>query len=160
MILRGGIYREALAIQKDGLTVRALKGEKVVLSGADLIEGWTRDRTDAPEQTRIILTHANDEVRTLNDLARGRLREAGELGEDVSITVERGKRDFASGDRVMFLKNDRGLGIRNGSLGIVETVDAGRMTVHLDAGRSGAESPQAERSANTLGVRVRSSPWN
>jgi hypothetical protein len=36
----------------------------------------------------------------------------------------------------MFLRNDRGLGIKNGSLGIVETVDAGRMTVHLDAGRS------------------------
>ena len=35
----------------------------------------------------------------------------------------------------MFLKNDRGLGIKNGSLGIVETVDAGHMTVQLDAGR-------------------------
>jgi Ti-type conjugative transfer relaxase TraA len=102
----------------------------------DLIEGWTRDRAKAPGQTRIILTHTNDEVRTLNDLTRGRLREAGELGEDVSITVERGRRDFASGDRVMFLKNDRGFGIKNGSLGIVETVDAGNMTVHLDAGRS------------------------
>ena len=104
----------------------------------DLIEGWTRDRAKAPEQTRIILTHTNEEVRILNGLARSRLRETGELGEDVSITVERGRRDFASGDRVMFLKNDRGLGIRNGSLGIVETVDTGRMTVHLDAGRSGA----------------------
>ena len=103
---------------------------------ADLIESWTRDRAKAPEQTRIILTHTNDEVRTLNGLARGKLREAGELGEDVSITVERGKRDFASGDRVMFLKNDRGLGIKNGSLGIVETVDAGSMTVRLDVGRS------------------------
>ncbi len=91
---------------------------------ADLIEGWTRDRAEAPEQTRIILTHTNDEVRALNDLARGRLREAGELGEDVSIQVERGTRDFASGDRVMFLKNDRGLGLKNGSLGIVETVNA------------------------------------
>ncbi len=100
----------------------------------DLIEGWTRDRAKAPEQTRIILTHTNDQVRALNGLARGRLREKGELGEDVSIQVERGRRDFASGDRVIFLKNDRGLGIKNGSLGIIETVDAGRMTVRLDAG--------------------------
>ena len=53
-----------------------------------------------------------------------------------SITVERGRRDFASGDRVMFLKNDQCLRIKNGSLGIVETVDADRMTVRLDAGRS------------------------
>ena len=103
---------------------------------ADLIQGWTLDRAETPAKTRIILTHTNDEVRALNDLARGKLREAGELGEDISITIERGRRDFASGDRFMFLKNDRGLGLKNGSLGIVETVDAGRMTVRLDAGRS------------------------
>ncbi len=100
----------------------------------DLIEGWTRDRAKAPEQNRIILTLINAEVRTLNDLARGTLREAGELGEDGSIQVERGRRDFASGDRVAFLRNDRDLGIKNGSLGIVETVDAGNMTCDLMLG--------------------------
>jgi ATP-dependent exoDNAse (exonuclease V) alpha subunit len=81
---------------------------------ADLVEGWNRNRAETPEKSRIILTHTNDEVRALNDLARGKLREAGELGENVPIHVERGKREFASGDRVMFLKNDRGLGIKNG----------------------------------------------
>ena len=54
----------------------------------------------------------------------------------MAIRVERGDRDFASGDRVMFLKNDRGLGIKNGSLGTVEAVTAKHMTVRLDAGRS------------------------
>ncbi|MGA7426412.1 MAG: AAA family ATPase [Rhodoplanes sp.] len=131
--LSGGRAGEALDTYRDHGMVHS--AETRDRTRADLIEGWTRDRAKAPEQTRIILTHTNDEVRTLNDLARGTLREAGELGEDVSITVERGRRDFASGDRVMFLKNDRGLGIKNGSLGIVETVDPGRMTVHLDAGR-------------------------
>jgi ATP-dependent exoDNAse (exonuclease V) alpha subunit len=58
------------------------------------------------------------------------------LGEDVSIYVERGEREFASGNRVMFLKNDRDLGVKNGSLGILEMVGAGRMTVRLDAGRT------------------------
>jgi hypothetical protein len=36
----------------------------------------------------------------------------------------------------MFLKNDRGLGIKNGSLGVVETVTLRDMTVRLDTGRS------------------------
>src|ERR1700704_5264603 len=36
----------------------------------------------------------------------------------------------------MFLKNDRGLGIKNGSLGAVETVNEKHMSVQLDAGRS------------------------
>ncbi len=103
---------------------------------SDLIEGWDRDRLQAPDKTRIILTHTNDEVRALNDLARTKLREADSLGQDVGIEVERGKRVFAAGDRVMFLKNERGLGIKNGSLGIVETVNTQHMTVRLDSGRS------------------------
>ena len=101
-----------------------------------LIEGWDRDRTLVPDKSGIILTHTNDEVRALNELARGRLREHGELGADVSIQVERGRRNFAAGDRVMFLKNDRGLGVKNGSLGIVEHVSRARMEVRLDAGRN------------------------
>lgn len=54
----------------------------------------------------------------------------------MNIQVERGPRDFASGDRVMFLKNDRGLGIKNGTLGVIETVTPQQMAVRIDAGRS------------------------
>jgi hypothetical protein len=42
IILRGGVYREVLAPRCGGVTVRAMKGEKVTISGADLIEGWQR----------------------------------------------------------------------------------------------------------------------
>jgi hypothetical protein len=42
IVLRGGVYREVLAPKHDGVTVRAMKGEKVTISGADLIEGWQR----------------------------------------------------------------------------------------------------------------------
>jgi ATP-dependent exoDNAse (exonuclease V) alpha subunit len=38
------------------------------------------------------------------------LRASGELGNDVTIRAERGERQFASGDRIMFLRNERGLG--------------------------------------------------
>src|SRR5246127_2177155 len=75
----------------------------------DLIERWDSDRQSAPERSRIILTHTNDEVRALNEAARERMRAAGDLGNDVRLTVERGARSFASGDRVLFLQNDRGL---------------------------------------------------
>jgi ATP-dependent exoDNAse (exonuclease V) alpha subunit len=36
----------------------------------ELIERWDRDRQASPGDTRIILTHTNDEVRELNDAAR------------------------------------------------------------------------------------------
>ncbi|QHO73485.1 Ti-type conjugative transfer relaxase TraA [Bradyrhizobium sp. CCBAU 051011] len=102
----------------------------------DLIERWDRDRQAAPERNRIILTHTNDEVRALNEAARERMRAAGDLGEDVRLMVERGARHFARGDRVMFLQNEHGLGVKNGTLGIVEQVSAQFMTVQTDDGRS------------------------
>jgi hypothetical protein len=43
ILLRGGVYREILAPQRDGVTVRAMPGEQVTISGADLIEGWKRE---------------------------------------------------------------------------------------------------------------------
>jgi len=101
-----------------------------------LVEGWERDRHAEPNKTRIILTHTNDEVAAINSLARDMLRDGQDLGLDVGVRVERGDRVFASGDRVMFLKNDRGLEIKNGSVGIVESVTARDMTVRLDSGRS------------------------
>jgi Ti-type conjugative transfer relaxase TraA len=102
----------------------------------DLIDRWDRDRQASPDKSRIILTHTNDEVRALNEAARERIRAAGDLGEDVRVTVERGERNFASGDRVMFLQNERGLGVKNGTLGAIEQVSARSMTVRTDDGRS------------------------
>ncbi|HQR90614.1 MAG TPA: Ti-type conjugative transfer relaxase TraA, partial [Caulobacter sp.] len=105
-----------------------------------LVERWDRDRVAEPGKSRIILTHTNDEVRDLNLTARDRLRQAGALGEDVTVKAERGERAFAVGDRLMFLKNDRGLGgaggVKNGMLGEIEQVSASQMTVRLDVGRS------------------------
>jgi hypothetical protein len=58
------------------------------------------------------------------------------LGDEVRVTVERGARNFASGDRVMFLQNERGIGVKNGTLGTIEQVSAQSMTVQTDDDRS------------------------
>src|SRR3954463_3866140 len=102
----------------------------------DLIDRWDHDRQASPDRSRIILTHTNDEVRALNEVARMRMRAAGYLGNEVRVTVERGERGFASGDRIMFLQNERGLGVKNGTLGTIEQVSARSMTVQTDDGRS------------------------
>ncbi|MBZ9846302.1 MULTISPECIES: Ti-type conjugative transfer relaxase TraA [unclassified Mesorhizobium] len=103
---------------------------------SDLVERWDRDRQADPEASRIILTHTNDEVRALNKAARERMRVAGDLGDDVHVGVERGARNFASGDRVMFLRNERSLGVKNGTLGVIGEVSTQSMTARTDDGRS------------------------
>ena len=101
----------------------------------DLIERWNRDRQASPDKSRIILTHTNDEVRALNEAARDWMRTAGDLGDEVRVMVERGARSFAKGDRVMFLQNERGLGVKNGTLGTVRQVNAQSITVQTDDDR-------------------------
>ena len=133
----------SLATGRTGEAIRAY-GENGMVHEAetreearsDLIEGWNDARTSDPEKSQIILTHTNAEVRDLNDAAREKLREHGELGGDVNVATERGMRDFASGDRMMFLRNERGMGVKNGTLGTVESVSPGHMTVRTDDGRS------------------------
>ncbi|MCG5235557.1 Ti-type conjugative transfer relaxase TraA [Xanthobacter oligotrophicus] len=121
------------AYERNGMVHAAQSREQ---ARGELIERWDRDRQAAPDRSRIILTHTNDEVRALNQAARERMREAGDLGEEVRVTVERGERSFASGDRVMFLQNERGLGVKNGTLGTIEEVSAQSMSVRIDDGRS------------------------
>ncbi|TIN84846.1 Ti-type conjugative transfer relaxase TraA [Mesorhizobium sp.] len=103
---------------------------------SELVERWDRDRQTEPEASRIILTHTNDEVRALNNVARERMRAAGDLGDEVHVDVDRGARNFASGDRVMFLRNERSLGVKNGTLGVIGEVSTQSMAVRTDDGRS------------------------
>ncbi|MER9298058.1 AAA family ATPase, partial [Mesorhizobium sp. M0621] len=132
-----------LATGRIGAAISAYDAQGMVHQSAtrdeargQLVERWDRDRQAHPEASRTILTHTNDEVSALNQAARERMRAAGDLGDEVQVTVERGPRNFASGDRVMFLRNERGLGVKNGTLGIVEELSTQSMTVRVDDGRS------------------------
>lgn len=97
-----------------------------------LIALWQDVRHSQPDTSQIILAYTREETRQLNTLAREQLEKEGELGVSQAIQTERGERLFASGDRVYFLKNDRGLGVMNGSLGTVENVSPHQLTVRLD----------------------------
>ena len=132
-----------LATERTGEAIRAYeeRGHVHVAVTRDdaraaLIEQWDRDRQGAPDASRLILTHTNDEVGALNLAAREKLRTAGQLGEDLAIRTERGEREVARGDRIMFLRNERSMDVKNGSLGTVESVTPARMEVMLDDGRA------------------------
>ncbi|RWL93376.1 MAG: Ti-type conjugative transfer relaxase TraA [Mesorhizobium sp.] len=143
---REGWQRDAtrdLATGRIGAAISAYDDRDMVHQAAtreearnDLVERWDCDRRAEPEASRIILTHTNDEVRALNQAARERMRIAGNLGNDVQVNVERGQRNFAKDDRVMFLRNERSLGVKNGTLGVIVEVSIQGMTVRTDDGRS------------------------
>ena len=117
---------------------------------AGLVAIWDAARRQRPEQSQVILAYTRDDVRDLNEKARAELRAAGELrSADQVVQTERGARAFATGDRIMFQKNERGLGgdgrghggvaVKNGTLGtVLEVASSGeRLTVRLDGQEKG-----------------------
>ncbi len=139
-----GRYAEAGMVHASGTLAEAK---------AALVAGWDLERQGRPDESRVMLASTRADVADLNRLARERLRAAGALGADQVVQTERGERRFADGDRVMFLRNERGLGggpggqggvaVKNGTLGTVLAVEAGgeRLTVRLDgAGSEGSKT--------------------
>src|SRR3954462_13608454 len=107
---------------------------------AALVAGWDAARQAEPEQSQVMLAYARADVRDLNELARAKVRGAGELGADRTITTERGERVFAAGDRAMFLRNERSMGVKNGTLGTLERLEGSSLTVRLDGADRSAVS--------------------
>jgi len=105
-----------------------------------MIAGWDAARRENPQARQIMLAYRRDDVRDLNERARAVRRAAGELGEDFAVATERGARQFAVGERVYFLRNERSLGVKNGTLGTVERIEGhvpgqgDRLVVRLDDG--------------------------
>ncbi|PLO97196.1 Ti-type conjugative transfer relaxase TraA, partial [Klebsiella pneumoniae] len=84
--------------------------------------------------SQIILAHSNADVQALNEAVREARKERGELAGIARFMTERGGREFAQGDRLVFLRNDRELDVKNGTLGTVERAENGRLAVRLDSG--------------------------
>jgi len=115
---------------------------------AAVIAGWDAARQEAPEARQIMLAYRREDVRDLNERARAVRQAAGELGADYRVQTERGERAFAAGERVYFLRNERSLGVKNGTLGTVTEIGGSasgtgpapgrgeRLVVRLDDGRS------------------------
>jgi len=99
------------------------------------VGAWDQHRQEYPEQKQIMLAYTRKDVRSMNEDARARRIIAGELEEGELVKTEKGEREFSAGDRVCFLKNDRFMGVKNGTFGTVEKAEKGSMQVRLDDGQ-------------------------
>ncbi|SFG79044.1 Ti-type conjugative transfer relaxase TraA [Methylobacterium gossipiicola] len=108
---------------------------------AALIAAWKPDylgrKPDGRATETLILAQTNADVLALNTMARSALKADGMLTGEARFLTERGERMFAPDDRVLFLENDRALGVKNGMLATVEAAEAGRLTVRLDRDGTG-----------------------
>lgn len=146
------VRRQQVAWQRDatrqlatGRTVQALGvyaaagavhgHEDAAAAREAMVAGWWAAKQKAPETSQVMLAYTRDDVSALNGLARERMQAAGALGSDHTVETTRGARFFAEGERIVFLRNERELGVKNGTLGTVEQLGETRMSVRLDDGR-------------------------
>ena len=108
---------------------------------AAIARDWMTGRKEG--ESALILAHTRADVRDLNEAIRKARNEAGELGMAAVFPAEQGKREFAAGDRIVFLKNDRELGVKNGTLGQVEEAREGKVIAVLDNGERRIVEAQA-----------------
>ena len=102
-----------------------------------LINDYIRDITHHPDCSRIVLAHRRVDVYALNQGIREILQDQQQLVKGVesgerTYTTNAGKRDFAPGDRFLFLENNRELDVKNGMLGEVVKTEAGFIQVKID----------------------------
>jgi ATP-dependent exoDNAse (exonuclease V) alpha subunit len=98
-----------------------------------LAADWAAAGGTTDPANHLILAGTNREVALLNALCQSERRRAGFLtGPSVRVGAE----EFCVGDRVLFTRNSRALGVTNGSLGMVCRADPARslLVVRLDAG--------------------------
>ena len=97
-----------------------------------LIEDWNRDYD--PGKSTLILAHRRRDVRMLNEMARAKLLERNIVGDGFAFRTEEGARHFAAGDRIVFLKNEGSLGVKNGMLARVVEAAPGRIVAEIGDG--------------------------
>lgn len=97
-----------------------------------MVELWNDARITDNENTQIMLSYTRKDAQELNHIARDLRQKLGELGDDHVLQTSKGYKKFAENDRIYFLKNDRQIGIKNGSLGTIEKIDNNLLTIKLD----------------------------
>jgi Ti-type conjugative transfer relaxase TraA len=108
---------------------------------AAVVRDYLADREQHPNASRVAMAHRRVDVRGINERIRSELQERGELGKgeeggEFTFQTNDGLRSFAAGDRLVFLENNRDLGVKNGMLGKVVAVEHDAIQVELD-GKSG-----------------------
>ncbi len=101
-----------------------------------LVSRWNKERFEEPEKSRIMLAHTRKDVAELNEIARDCKKDKGELGKSSGLEVSGGVKEFAVGDRIYFLQNNRDMGVKNGTLGTIDKIDGLSITVRVDGNKA------------------------
>ncbi|MBL4768281.1 MAG: AAA family ATPase [Rhodobacteraceae bacterium] len=103
-----------------------------------LVDDYVADcEHNGPDTTRLAMAHRRIDVHAINQAIRTARNVSGLTKQETLFKTDNGPRAFANGDRILFTRNDKILGVRNGMLGTVTNVGDRQLSVRLDADDSG-----------------------
>ncbi len=127
----GSIGRAVAMYDRRGLINIAATSDDTITQA---VGAWYDDVRDVGDPAQVLLIgHRNATVDQLNQRARGLIAESGLLH---GPAVDCGDRRFQTGDRAVCLKNRSRLGVLNGDLATVTTVQAERRTITIKLDRN------------------------
>lgn len=136
-LLAAGESAQALeSIKERGLLIVSADKQTVM---RQMVGDWTAARDPGKPGESLMLAGTRAEVFQLNQIARAELNARQQLAAAATVDTSTGKREFAEGDRIIFLQNSKRLGVKNGTLGTVvrlspDSSGKHRFAVKTDAG--------------------------
>jgi ATP-dependent exoDNAse (exonuclease V) alpha subunit len=97
-----------------------------------LLARWAYDAKRDPKASQLVLAYTRADIRALNESIRALRQQNHQLGKSRNITIDQCRREFAAHDRIRFGRNEKALGVKNGSLGTVEKIEHGVLQIKLD----------------------------
>jgi hypothetical protein len=89
-----------------------------------LLKAWQSVCSDVSHLNQVlVIAHRNEDIQALNALLRNERVQAGKIDSGYTVKTSQGDIQIASGDRILFLKNDRELGVSNGRFATIESID-------------------------------------
>ncbi len=134
-----------------GQTVEVRSSAKAVL-----IEDWKKTFQEDPNKGLLMIAYSNRDVRDLNTQARNHLKDIGILDQkDFTYTVHREVEDdfgrkktfkeervFSKGDKLVFTRNNTGLGVKNGTIGTITSINAQKIEVKVTEDKKVSFAPK------------------
>ena len=127
--VRAGVGRDYLAYAE--LRERLVVSDDQVTTRARLLADWWQHARD-DLAGNVMLALRRRDVTDLNQLARQLMDTDGRLGKERLNLAES---EFAAGDRVICLRNNATLDVKNGTTGTIDRIDPDRRTLTLATDR-------------------------
>ena len=115
-----GSTEKALEYYEKHGHIHLLKTRPIALE--TLIQDWYFSVQGSSLKDNLILAYKNDDVETLNQLAREKILSEGKLSPEYLIQTSRGEYGFAVGERVLFLENNWRYKLKNGQRGTIQNI--------------------------------------